>query len=108
LEKEYRNEIVALLQGQAVEGGDDIETLWTCVKTRTVQRNIRTIAGYYSRISLAKLSKLVQLPPKETEQQLCDLILKGQVIGKIDRIAGTVEFGKVKRTEEVLNEWKVV
>lgn len=68
-------------------------------------QNIRVVAGYYTRITLARLSEFLSLPVAETEQFLARLVVSKTVFAKIDRPAGLVSFVKPKTGDEVLNEW---
>lgn len=68
-------------------------------------QNIRVVAGYYTRITLARLSTFLSLPTPETELFLSRLVTSKTVYAKIDRPAGIVTFVKPKSGDEVLNEW---
>lgn len=68
-------------------------------------QNIRVVAGYYTRITLSRLSTFLSLPTNETEQSLSRLVTSKTVYAKIDRPAGIVTFVKPKTGDEVLNEW---
>ena len=68
-------------------------------------QNIRTVALYYTRITLPRLSSFLNLPPPETEKFLSSLVTSKTVYAKIDRPAGIVDFVKPKKGDEVLNEW---
>jgi len=73
---------------------------------RVVEHNIRTIAKYYTRVGLKRLSQLLDLDAAETEQSLAKMVVAKQVYAKIDRPAGIVDFREVnKGTYKVLNEW---
>lgn len=75
--------------------------------SRVVEHNIRTISKYYTRITLQRLSQLLDLDEKETEQRLSKMVVDGkQVYAKIDRPKGLVDFReRNKGTYKVLNEW---
>lgn len=68
-------------------------------------QNIRVVAGYYTRITLSRLSTFLSLPTNETEQFLSRLVTSKTVYAKIDRPAGIVTFVRPKTGDEVLNEW---
>lgn len=68
-------------------------------------QNIRTIAKYYSQITLTRLNELLDLPPKETEDILSRLAVSKMIYAKIDRPAGIVSFMVPKSVEQTLNEW---
>ncbi|GAA6001379.1 proteasome regulatory particle lid subunit RPN5 [Rhodotorula paludigena] len=81
------------------------EQRWKVLHDRIVEHNIRVVAGYYTRITLARLSEFLSLPVAETEQFLARLVVSKTVFAKIDRPAGLVSFVKPKTGDEVLNEW---
>ncbi|BGP54714.1 hypothetical protein JCM8202_003219 [Rhodotorula sphaerocarpa] len=78
---------------------------WQVLHDRIVEHNIRVVAGYYTRITLARLSTFLSLPTPETEQFLSRLVTSKTVYAKIDRPAGVVTFVKPKTGDEALNEW---
>ena len=68
-------------------------------------QNIRVIAAYYSRISMSRLTELLDLPPITTERTLCKLVTDKTVYARIDRPAGIVSFKQKRSINEVLNLW---
>lgn len=68
-------------------------------------QNIRVIAGYYSHISMERLSQLLTLSKEDAEKNLCDMVVSKSVWAKIDRPAGLVTFTPRKDPTELLNEW---
>ncbi|GAA5893378.1 uncharacterized protein JCM6883_007646 [Sporobolomyces salmoneus] len=78
---------------------------WKVLHDRIVEHNIRVVATYYTRITLARLSSFLNLPIPQTEQFLSSLVTSKTVYAKIDRPAGVVNFVKPKKGDEVLNEW---
>ena len=73
---------------------------------RVVEHNIRTIASYYTRITLKRLSQLLDLQEHVTEASLSKMVVDKQVMAKIDRPLGLVDFRDVnKGTYKVLNDW---
>lgn len=73
---------------------------------RVVEHNIRIIAKYYKRISLERLSQLLDLNAEATEESLCKMVVAKSVVAKIDRPSGIVDFSEPnKGTYKVLNEW---
>jgi 26S proteasome regulatory subunit N5 len=78
---------------------------WEALHKRVVEHNIRVVAGYYSRISLTRLTELLDLPPLTTERTLCKLVTDKTVYARIDRPSGIVSFQKPRRTNESLNTW---
>ena len=55
---------------------------------RVTEHNILVVCKYYSRIRLARLAQLLDLPPAETERHLSDMVVAGALSAKIDRPAG--------------------
>ena len=75
------------------------------VLTFCLIQNIRVVAQYYTRITLARLTSLLDLTPKQTEQTLARLVVSGTVWAKIDRPAGIVNFRAKRSAEDVMNDW---
>lgn len=78
---------------------------WDDLKKRVVEHNIRVMAKYYNRITLARMSELLDLPPKEAEEFLSQMVTNQTVTAKTDRPAGIVNFGIRKDPSQVLNDW---
>ncbi|KAL1412904.1 proteasome regulatory particle subunit [Vanrija albida] len=78
---------------------------WEALHNRVVEHNIRVIAAYYSRITLTRLTELLDLPALTTERTLCKLVTDKTVYARIDRPAGIVSFQRPRKTNEVLNVW---
>lgn len=70
-----------------------------------LQQNMRTLAKYYTRITMSRLSELLDLPAPDTESVVARLAVEKMIYAKMDRPAGTVTFEEPKKTEGVLNEW---
>ena len=69
------------------------EQRWSDLHKRCVQHNIRVIAQYYSRISLPRLSKLLQLTDvDQCETYLAEMITAKQCRAKCNRPAMQVTF----------------
>ncbi len=97
-------------------GGSAYESDRTCKRCGTFRndnvttffflaQNVRVVAEYYTRITVTRLSALLDLTPKETEQTLARLVVSGTIWAKTDRPAGIVDFKKKKSAEEVMNDW---
>jgi len=80
-------------------------TLWEDLRKRVIEHNIRTMAGYYSRISYQRMSQLLDLPTIEAEKFISDLVTGKSIFAKIDRPKGIITFNKRKDPNEFLNEW---
>ncbi|SCZ98477.1 BZ3500_MvSof-1268-A1-R1_Chr7-1g09171 [Microbotryum saponariae] len=72
---------------------------------RIIEHNIRTLSKYYTRMTMTRLSQLLDLTPAKTEAFLSSLVSSKTVYAKIDRPAGIVSFQAPKSGDEVLNEW---
>lgn len=81
------------------------ESRWEALHKRVVEHNIRVLAAYYSRITLQRLTELLDLPALTTERTLCKLVTDKTVYARIDRPAGIVNFQRPQRTNETLNLW---
>ncbi|KAF9056561.1 hypothetical protein BJ165DRAFT_1336930 [Panaeolus papilionaceus] len=81
------------------------EKRWEDLHTRVVEHNIRVVAEYYSRITLPRLTALLDLTPQQTEQTLARLVVSGTIWAKIDRPAGIVNFRSKRSAEDVMNDW---
>merc|ERR1712216_1078896 len=62
--------------------------------TRVPQHNIQVVAGYYARISMARLAELTGLTMEKME-----------VYARIDRPAGIITFQAQQTANEMLNDW---
>ena len=63
------------------------------------------MAQYYTRITLPRLTSLLDLTAKQTEQTLASLVVSGTIWAKIDRPAGIVSFRSKQGAEEIMNDW---
>ncbi|ORX74382.1 hypothetical protein DL89DRAFT_319931 [Linderina pennispora] len=84
---------------------EDGNARWKALRDRVIEHNIRVIAGYYTRITLARLTELLDLPRADVEAFLSKAVVDGSVYARIDRPAGLVSFIKPRDGEEQLNEW---
>lgn len=73
--------------------------------TLIFEQNIRVVAEYYDRITLPRLTTLLDLSPKQTEDTLCRLVVSGTVWARVDRPAGIVNFRGKRSAEDVMNDW---
>ena len=78
---------------------------WTDLKARVVEHNIRIMSKYYSRVTLRRMSQLLDLNPQETEDTLSSLVVKKTVWAKVDRLEEIVNFAAYKDPSDVLNDW---
>jgi len=93
-------------EGKKPEEVEDAgDARWEELHKRVIEHNIRVIAAYYSRISMTRLTELLDLPPLTTERTLCKLVTDKTVHARIDRPAGIVSFKQKQSINEVLNLW---
>ncbi|GAA94546.1 uncharacterized protein L969DRAFT_83888 [Mixia osmundae IAM 14324] len=78
---------------------------WEALHNRVIEHNIRTIAKYYTRITIARLAELLDLDTSNAETMLSKLVVSKMVYAKIDRPQGTVNFVEKKSTDSILNDW---
>ena len=84
---------------------DDGNKRWADLKIRAVEHNIRVMAKYYTRISLKRMSELLDLTEGEAEEFLSNLVVNKTVTAKMDRLAGMVSFSATKDPNDILNDW---
>ncbi|EIW86896.1 26S proteasome non-ATPase regulatory subunit 12 [Coniophora puteana RWD-64-598 SS2] len=82
-----------------------IEKHWEDLHTRVIEHNIRVVSEYYTRITLTRLTDLLDLSAKQTEETLARLVVSGSIWARIDRPAGIINFRKRQDAEDVMNEW---
>ncbi|KAG8186063.1 hypothetical protein JTE90_005416 [Oedothorax gibbosus] len=108
-QKKYELELrIAATDPTAAEvfGNDELgKKCWQDLKNRVVEHNIRIMAKYYTRITLARMAELLDLNELETEEILSNLVVNKTVWSKVDRLAGVVSFSQLKDPSEVLNDW---
>ncbi|KIM70386.1 hypothetical protein SCLCIDRAFT_529641 [Scleroderma citrinum Foug A] len=78
---------------------------WEDLHTRVIEHNIRVVAQYYTRITLSRLTTLLDLTPQQTEETLARLVVSKTIWARIDRPAGIVNFRSKRSTEDVMNDW---
>ncbi|KAF9040429.1 hypothetical protein BDZ89DRAFT_1100178 [Hymenopellis radicata] len=70
------------------------EKRWEDLHTRVIEHNIRVVSEYYTRITLTRLTSLLDLTPKQTEETLARLV-----------VSGIINFKQQKSPEDVMNDW---
>ncbi|KAI9292858.1 hypothetical protein K502DRAFT_343605 [Neoconidiobolus thromboides FSU 785] len=78
---------------------------WEDFHARVIEHNIRIISKYYTRVTLERLTQLLDQTIEETEEFLSNLVVKKTIYARIDRPAGIVSFVKPRNTVEVLGDW---
>ena len=63
------------------------------------------MAQYYTRITLPRLTSLLDLNQKQTEETIARLVVAGTIWARIDRPAGIVNFRNQRSPEDVMNDW---
>jgi len=79
--------------------------LFQIYRCSTDVQNIRVVAKYYDRITLVRLTELLDLPPLTTERTLCKLVTDKIIYARIDRSSGIVTFKPKSNTADILNNW---
>jgi len=87
------------------DSSEDGKARWTFLHDRIIEHNIRVVSKCYTRIRTKRLSEHLDLSLDDTEKHLSDLVVKGAVWARIDRLAGTINFERKKKPAEKLNEW---
>ncbi|PWN52613.1 putative RPN5-26S proteasome regulatory subunit [Violaceomyces palustris] len=85
--------------------GKDGDYRWEELHKRIVEHNIRVVSQYYTKITLQRLSQLLDLTPEKSESSLAALVSSGTVYAKMDRPAGVVNFEAKKSNTDILNAW---
>ncbi|KAJ3373347.1 26S proteasome non-ATPase regulatory subunit 12 [Allomyces arbusculus] len=96
-----------LLQATYVfaQDNEDGKRRWADFHKRVIEHNLRVVAKYYTRITYARLTELLDLPAAEVETFLSHLVSSKTVHARIDRPAQTVTFAKTKTADETVAEW---
>ncbi|KAJ7361489.1 PCI domain-containing protein [Mycena albidolilacea] len=81
------------------------EKQWEDLHTRVIEHNVRVVAQYYTRITLPRLTSLLDLNQKQTEETIARLVVAGTIWARIDRPAGIVNFRNQRSPEDVMNDW---
>ena len=78
---------------------------WKDFHNRVIEHNIRTISTYYDRVTMRRLTELLDLTAKEAETFLSKLVDSKTIYAKMDRLDGIVVFNKRQSPDDVINEW---
>ncbi|KAG7098977.1 hypothetical protein E1B28_000864 [Marasmius oreades] len=82
-----------------------LEKRWEDLHTRIIEHNIRVIAAYYTRITISRLTSLLDLTRKQTEETLARLVVSKTIWARIDRPAEIINFRSPRSAEDVMNDW---
>lgn len=101
IEEHYGQLLNAQFNKSTEEGQKRLKEL----HSRVVEHNIRVIAKYYTRVSTKRLTQLLDLNEKDSEEFLSKLVVSKTIYARIDRSAGVVNFQTKKDANEILNGW---
>jgi len=97
----------AVLQADPFIAADPswLETL----AARVVEHNIRTVAKYYTRITIARLATFCRLDANATEAHVCRMVTSTTpgiepLAAKIDRPKGVISFGRKTSADATLSQ----
>jgi 26S proteasome regulatory subunit N5 len=102
LEAELADEMAAAAD---VFGGAAGPARREALRARVVEHNLSVVAGYYSRVTLARLAQMLDLPPAAAEAALAGMVTGAGLEAKVDRPAGVVRFGAPAAPGAALNGW---
>ena len=74
-------------------------------RSRVVEHNVYVASIYYSKMTLERLSQVLDMSEAETERRIRDMVTGQGLAAKIDRPAGIVKFGSNKSPDELLDCW---
>jgi len=79
--------------------------LWEDLRKRVIEHNVRIVAEYYERISMKRLTELLNLSELDVEKFISELVSAKTIYAKMNRPKGIVSFRRRQDPNEVLNEW---
>lgn len=100
----YENELTSfhIFTNTHIQGG---RQRWDLFKKKVMFHNIYVMSNCYGRITLNRLSQLLNIGVEEAETLVSELVGNKLIIAKIDRLYGIVKFGQKNNPEILLNEW---
>ena len=66
------------------------------LRLRVTEHSVMVVAKYYTRVTIKRLSELLDLPAADAEKQLSELVVSKAICAKVDRPSGLIVFGKRK------------
>jgi 26S proteasome regulatory subunit N5 len=63
------------------------------------------VARYYTRITIGRLTSLLDLTTQQTEETLSRLVVSKTVWARIDRPSGVITFRSKRNAEDIMNDW---
>eukprot|EP00048_Salpingoeca_helianthica_P015637 m.227751 g.227751 ORF g.227751 m.227751 type:complete len:442 (-) comp17310_c0_seq1:309-1634(-) len=103
--REFQTQFGETLKQSAALSGPDGAKLGDVLRRRVLERNVRVISTYYTRIETARMCALLDMSPQECEDVLSSLVNSKTIFAKIDRPAGVSVFQAPPRSAEVLSDW---
>jgi 26S proteasome regulatory subunit N5 len=82
-----------------------VDKRWEDLHTRVIEHNIRVVSQYYTRITLERLTTLLDLTTAQTEEILSRLVVSGTIWARIDRPASVITFRARRSAEDVMTDW---
>jgi 26S proteasome regulatory subunit N5 len=70
-----------------------------------VQHNVRVISKYYGRLTLDRVSQLLEVEKDYCEEELCSLNNRHTISCRIDRIDGVIDFRPVENEQYLMKNW---
>lgn len=99
--KELRSSSIIAIFDESPSG----ESRWSDLHNRSIEHNIRVISKAFTRIRTQRMAEHLDLTIEQTEKHLSDMVVKGAVWARIDRLSGITNFESKKLPSERLNEW---
>lgn len=99
--KDLRNSTTVAIFQQDEDG----EIRWKDLQSRIIEHNIRVIAKCFTRIRTQRMADHLDLSLENMEKHVSELVVKGQIWARIDRLSGIVNFQRKKLPSEKLNDW---
>lgn len=63
------------------------------------------MADYYTRITISRLTALLDLTSRQTEETLSRLVVSKTIWARIDRPSGVINFKAKRNAEDIMNDW---
>eukprot|EP01107_Rhizomastix_libera_P007701 TRINITY_DN22714_c0_g1_i1.p1 TRINITY_DN22714_c0_g1~~TRINITY_DN22714_c0_g1_i1.p1 ORF type:complete len:452 (+),score=103.07 TRINITY_DN22714_c0_g1_i1:6-1361(+) len=101
LEGLYKDSLSPLL----LFSGEMAEKTWSDLKDRVIEHNVRVIAKFYTRITMKRLSELLDLSESEAETYVSRLVVSKDITARIDRPAGCVTLGTRSGPAQTIDRW---
>ena len=70
-----------------------------------IHHNLKVVEMYYTRINIARLATLSNINSAWMEEEISEMVCKGLLRAKIDRISGIVDFRRQMQSHDYMNDW---